>query len=222
MSFTTTLWSAIGPLRRAILSHPFLAELADGSLPMATFQHYIQQDSLYLAEFARVLALAAARAPDAEARAEFAGGARVAVDVEAALHQSFFRQFGISAATHAPAEPTPTCLAYSHYLLGVAASRSYEETIAAVLPCFWIYWEVGVALKGRALQPNPYAAWLETYADPAFGQATERVRALVDAAAGATTPAVQQAMATAFRTAARYEWMFWDSAYRQESWPVGA
>lgn len=222
MSFSVTVWDAIGPLRRAILSHPFLAELAEGTLPMETFQHYIVQDSLYLADYARVLALAAARAPDAGARSEFSSGAKVAVEVEEALHQTFFKAFGLDPATAHASDPSPACLAYTHYLLGVAATRSYEETVAAVLPCFWIYWDVGLALKARASHPNPYAPWIATYAAPEFGAATERVRAIVDSAAAGTTPALRTAMATAFRTASRYEWMFWDSAYRRERWPVGA
>ena len=82
MSFYAAIWEEVGPLRQAILAQPFLAELAAGTLPPATFQHYILQDSLYLAEYARVLALAAARAPTAAARLEFSDGAKAAVQVE--------------------------------------------------------------------------------------------------------------------------------------------
>jgi thiaminase/transcriptional activator TenA len=63
MSFCKKIWEDVAPLRSAILAQPFLRELADGSLPIASFKHYIVQDSLYLAEYARVLAIAAARAP---------------------------------------------------------------------------------------------------------------------------------------------------------------
>lgn len=220
MGFCDEIWADVAPLRQAILAHPFLAALADGTLTRESFQHYIVQDSLYLAEYARVLAIAAARAPSAAGRLEFSDGAKVAVQVEEGLHQAFFSQFGVSATMAQAVESTPACLGYTSYLASLAATRSYEELIAGILPCFWVYWEVGCAIKPRATSPNPYAPWIDTYADPGFGAATDRVRTLVDEAATATTPALRDAMASAFRNATRYEWMFWDSAWRLEKWPV--
>lgn len=220
MSFCAEIWDEVAPLRQAILAHPFLTELAAGTLPSASFQHYIVQDSLYLAEYARVLAIAAARAPSAAGRLEFSDGAKVAVQVEEGLHQAFFAQFGVRGDMAAAVEPSPACLGYTGYLASLAATRTYEELIAGILPCFWVYWEVGCAIRPQAVSPNPYAPWIDTYAAPEFGEATDRVRALVDAAAEAASPAVRDAMAQAFRVATRYEWMFWDSAYRREVWPI--
>lgn len=220
MSFSQTVWEDVAPLRRAIHDHPFLNELAAGTLAPESFRHYILQDSLYLAEYSRALALAAARAPTASGRLEFSDGAKVAVQVEEALHQAFFAQFGVTAEIAAASEPTPACLAYTSYLSALAATRSYEELIAGILPCFWVYWEVGCDVKPRAVSPNRYAAWIDTYAAPAFGEATDRVRALVDEAAGNATQATRDAMVIAFRNATRFEWMFWDSAWRVEAWPV--
>lgn len=220
MGFCAEIWDEVASLRRAILAHPFLSELAAGTLPPSSFQHYILQDSLYLAEYARVLAIAAARAPDAAGRLEFSDGAKVAVQVEEGLHQAFFAQFGVSADMAATVERSPACLGYTGYLASLAATRTYEELIAGLLPCFWVYWDVGCAIRPQAVSPNPYAPWIDTYAAPEFGEATDRVRTLVDAAAEATSPAVRDAMAQAFRVATRYEWMFWDSAYRREAWPI--
>ncbi len=217
MSFCDTLWTDIAPLRANIRAHPFLTDLAAGTLPREAFQQYIQQDSLYLAEYARVLAIAAARAPDAAARLEFSGGASVAVQVEQALHQNFFSQFDI-APGHA--EASPTCLNYTGYLITLAATRTYEELVAAILPCFWIYWEVGCEVKLRSAAHNPYAAWIETYADPSFGDATTRVKNIVDAAAASATSATRADMARAFTMAARFEYLFWDSAYKRETWQL--
>ncbi len=216
MSFCETIWTEIAPLRAKIRAHPFLAELAAGTLPRQTFRHYILQDSLYLADYARVLAIASARAPDSAARLEFSGGASVAVQVEQALHQNFFSQFDISAA----AEASPTCLNYTGYLMTLAATRTYEELVAAILPCFWIYWEVGCDVKPRSVTNNPYAAWIDTYADPSFGDATTRVKNIVDAAAESTTAATRTDMARAFTMAARFEYLFWDSAHKREGWPI--
>lgn len=188
MSFCDAIWDEVAPLRRSILAHPFLAELAGGTLEAESFRHYIVQDSLYLAEYARVLAIAAARAPTAAGRLEFSDGAKVAVQVEEALHQAFFARFGVTAQMAQDSEATPACLGYTGYLATLAATRSYEELIAGILPCFWVYWEVGCDIKPRAASPNPYAAWIDTYAAPSFGEATARVRALVDEAAANAAP----------------------------------
>lgn len=220
MGFCDAMWDEIAPIRCAILAQPFLAELADGTLSSARFQHYIVQDSLYLSEYARVLAIAAARAPTTAGRLEFSDGAKVAVQVEAILHQSFFARFGVTSEMVALSEPTPVCLGYTSYLAGLAATRSYEELIAGILPCFSVYWEVGCHIRQIAASPNAYEPWVNTYADPAFGEATDRVRDLVDLAASDASATTIAAMAKAFRTATRYEWMFWDSAYRQADWPV--
>ena len=220
MGFCDEIWADVAPLRQAILTQPFLEELAQGTLPPESFRHYIVQDSLYLAEYARVLAIAAARVPTATGRLEFSDGAKVAVQVEEALHQAFFAQFGVTPDMARASAPSPACQNYTGYLMTLAATRSYEELIAGILPCFWVYWEVGCAIKPRAASPNPYAPWIDTYADPGFGEATARVRALVDQAAETAPALLRDAMAQAFRMATRYEWMFWDSAYRRESWPI--
>ncbi len=213
MSFCAEAWEKIAPIRAAIHAHPFLTQLADGSLPRAVFQHYIVQDSHYLADYARVLALVSARAPDAAARAEFSDGAKVTLQVEAALHQNFFAEYGVTQAM----PPTPVCTGYASYLIKLATTRSYEEAVAGLLPCFWIYWDVGQAMAPRAGENNPYTSWIATYVDPDFAAATTRIKAIVDAAA---TPAARPAMLEAFETAARFEWMFWDAAWQQQGWPV--
>jgi thiaminase (transcriptional activator TenA) len=213
MGFCDEAWQHIAPIRAAIHAHPFLNGLADGTLPRPVFQHYIMQDSHYLADYARMLDLVSARTPDAAARQEFSDGAKVAVQVEAALHQSFFAEYGVQKV----APPSPTCTAYSSYLIKLATTCSYEEAISGLLPCFWIYWDVGQMIVPRAGSKNPYASWIATYADPDFGAATARVKAIVEAAA---MPAARPAMLAAFETAARYEWMFWNAAWQGEKWPI--
>lgn len=117
--------------------------------------------------------------------------------------------------------PSPACQNYTGYLVTLAASRSYEELTVGVLPCFWVDWEVGCTIKPRAASPNPYAPRIETYADAGFGEATDWARALLMRRQKLPPPiALRAAMAHAFRMATRFERMFWDSAYRRESWPI--
>jgi thiaminase/transcriptional activator TenA len=48
---------------QAIKDHPFNKELANGSLNIEKFAYYIEQDTLYLRDFARSLAIIASKAP---------------------------------------------------------------------------------------------------------------------------------------------------------------
>jgi thiaminase (transcriptional activator TenA) len=220
MRFSADAWQRIAPLYAAILELPFNRELAAGTLSRERFTFYMLQDALYLSHFGKALAVTAARAPDADALIQFAGSAREAVVVERALHEGFFRDFGITGEQAAATEPSPTCAHYTHYLVALAHNAPYEVAVAALLPCFWIYWEVGKHLLTIAQPDNPYQAWIDTYADDTFATGVRRVIAISDQIAAAATPAIQSRMHQAFRRASQLEWMFWDSAYRREAWPL--
>src|SRR5271166_966779 len=137
-------------LRTAIHKLPFNIELAAGSLRRERFRHYITQDALYLGQFSRALALAAAKAPDSETLRDFAQSAVSAVSVERSLHEHYLRAFGVDPAVLAAAEPAPDCLAYTSFLLATAYHEPWEVLVAALLPCFWIYWDVGCEIANIA------------------------------------------------------------------------
>jgi thiaminase/transcriptional activator TenA len=220
MAFTDELWDAIEPIYGEILRHPFLTGLTDGSLARESFQFYAVQDALYLREFARGLSLAGARAPRDEWIIMFDEHAAEALRVERALHEGFFREFGLSPEDVATTPLAPTNLAYTSYLLAVAYGRPFHEAIAALLPCYWIYWEVGKTLE-RAGSPNAlYARWIGTYASEGFGAVVRSVLGATDAVAASLGSAEREAMRRHFVTTSRYEWMFWEMGYRCERWPV--
>lgn len=218
--FSQSAWRANAALYETIRTMPFNAELAAGTLTVGRFRHYILQDAHYLVGFGRALALAAAKAPDPDGIVLFARAAEEAVVVERALHEGFFRAFGIAPETFAGTPLSPACDHYLSYLLATAHAEPYEVLVAALLPCFWIYREVGRDILTRARPDNPYRAWIDTYGGEAFSAAVDRVIAATDAAAAGVAPGLLARMHRAFTHAARLEWMFWDGAYRQAGWPV--
>lgn len=220
MRFSQQVWEAAGGLRAAMRDMPFNVELAAGTLPRSTFQQYMTQDALYLEGFGRALALAAAKAPGPEEVMALADAAKTAIVVERALHSGYLEQFGVSAEALAAAEPGPACQAYVDFLLARAASGSYGELIAAVLPCFWVYREVGLHVAARTVAENFYQGWIDTYADASFGEAVARMITLVDAAAEQAGEAERGRMRANFLRCCQYEWKFWDAAYRCETWPI--
>ena len=218
MSFTDDLWQQIKPVYDSILQHPFLKQLADGTLSRDRFVFYMKQDALYLQEFSKALAIAGGRAPSTEQMLFYVNSAHTCAVVERALHESYFRDFGVTLDT----DRAPANFAYSSYLLAQAATNSYRVAIAALLPCFWIYREVGDALvtaSTAALYTNPYAKWLETYSSEEFSASVDKAIRFVDEAAAEANDRERAEMAQAFEYCARLEWLFWDAAWRQETWP---
>ena len=219
-TFSEQAWSQTSGLYQRILDLPFNRELAAGTLSQERFRFYMIQDALYLAQYARALAVASAKAPDMEEIRFFAKSAETVVVVERALHGGFFEKFGVDPDAAAQAEPSPSCLGYTNFLLGVALQGSYAELTAAVLPCFWIYWEVGKHIAGIAAGDNPYQAWIDTYAGDEFGNAVKTAIAITDRTADAASTSERKKMMRAYSRCAQFEWMFWDSAYKLEGWPV--
>ncbi|WP_026360489.1 thiaminase II [Amycolatopsis nigrescens] len=220
--FSHQAWQHTVKLQQAVLEHPFNEELAAGSLSRERFQFYLAQDARYLVGFGRALAVAAARAPDPGDLTFFAGAARESVVVERALHEGYFERFGLNESDLAAIETSPTCLGYTSYLLAVAQTEGYPELIAALLPCFWVYQHVGedILRRQRPGVENPYRAWIDTYADEEFAASVRTCRQAVDRAAAAADEATRHRMLAAFTRASEYEWLFWDSAYRLETWPT--
>ena len=218
--FRDRMWAAMEPIFARILAHPFLAGLADGSLPRESFRHYVVQDALYLVDYARALALCAARAPDTDGILLFSKNAASAIEVERALHAEFFGEFGLSMDEVRATPMAPTNRAYCSYLLAACYGGSFAEGLGAILPCFWIYREVGRALLERG-SPDPlFRRWIDTYGGEEYGGVVEEVLALTNRIGARVGSAERARMAEHFVQTSRYEWMFWDMGYRRETWPV--
>ncbi|TLV00990.1 thiaminase II [Dyadobacter luticola] len=216
MKFTDLLWANALPIYEQIQLHPFNQELKEGTLPLEKFKFYIYQDSLYLADFAKALAVTGAKSGNSHELLDFLGFAQNAILVERALHLSYFKEYNIE---HA-GEKAPGCFAYTNYLMSVSAFESYEVAVAALLPCFWIYKKVGDYIYANQISPNPYQNWINAYSGEEFGHSVQKALDICDRLAESATDNVRQKMIEAYLTASRLEYVFWDSAYQLEQWAV--
>ncbi|UJP10668.1 bifunctional hydroxymethylpyrimidine kinase/phosphomethylpyrimidine kinase [Microbacterium sp. KUDC0406] len=204
-------WQRIAGIRHGIDGLPFIRALADGTLPRDAFLFYLAQDALYLREYARVLAAASGLAPTPEEQAFWAQGAQGAIAGELELHASWLNPGDGVAEIMFASEAGPVTTAYLDHLRATAFGGDYAELIAAVLPCYWLYADLGQRLGAGdlgayALDPgHPYASWLTTYADPAFADANRRAIAIVTAAAADVGPEKRARMYSAFERAAQLE-----------------
>lgn len=219
--FSLQAWKNIDRIYQAILKMPFIKELETGSLDKQVFQQYIIQDGIYLGEFARVLAIVSAKAPQPDVQLQFANSVAEAIVVERSLHENFFAEFGIEVLDALATEPSPSCLNYTNFLIATACQHSFAVTVAAVLPCFWIYLEVGKHIYQQAnSKANPYQKWIDTYVDENFEASVNYVIQVADEEAKKASVAELELMNRVFYRASQFEWMFWDSAYKLEKWEI--
>ncbi len=219
-SWSRRLWADIESTFAAILAHPFLTGLTDGGLDEAAFAQYVAQDVHYLRDYARALAIVGAKAPTLEGTAMFARHAAEVFDVELALHSTLLPELGLDPSQLSAMPPTPTTQAYTSYLLATTYGGSFADGLAAVLPCYWIYAEVGAALLARGSSDPRYQRWIDSYGGDEFAATVGQVLELADRTGPTLTAAEETAARAHFATTARYEWMFFDAAYRREQWPV--
>lgn len=180
----------------------------------------VHQDYVYLIEYSRMFALGAAHAPDLERMGRFATLLHETINTEMDLHRSYAAEFGIDEAELSETEPTPTTRAYTDFLVR-AGYEGFGETVAALLPCMWGFNVTGKRLDARGRPDDErYAQWIEMYAGEEFTELTEWCKDLVNRIAADASPAERETYRDLFLTSARYEYMFWDAAWREEEWPV--
>jgi thiaminase/transcriptional activator TenA len=214
--FTDDLWAEAQPIWQAIVAHPFLAEIRAGTLPIGSFQYYVAQDYHYLEAYARTVATALAKAPTPELLGAIAR--RVLTPIERPLHERLFALAGLDPAAVESVPISPTNLAYQNHMLAVSARGGLAEAAAALLPCPWTYHELG---EHVGLVDHPvYGPWSQFYAEGLLAESTRAWRAFVDEEAAEAGPRTREAMRRVFLRSMRYEWMFWDMAYRREAWPI--
>ncbi len=200
--------------------HPFVRGIGDGTLDPDRFGFWLRQDYLFLHDYARTFALAAARSPDLSTMSRFSRLLHETLENELELHRSYVAGFGITVADLEREQKAPTTQGYTDFLVRTGATGDFAEILAALLPCMWGYSEVGQVLEGRGRPSEPrYATWIATYADPGFAELAGWCRELLDQHAANLGPAALGRVSQAFMTSSRYELAFWDMAWRGEDWP---
>lgn len=224
MRFTEHLRRQTAGLRRQVLQHPFVTGIGDGTLPLEAFRFYMCQDYVFLIDYSRVLALAVAKAGDLETMGRFAELLHETLNTEMDLHRGFAAKFGISPDELEATQAAPGTRAYTQHLLTVAYSGDLADITAAILPCMWDYSDIGQTLAaqgaaGEAPQPL-YDEWIQLYAAPEFAALAAWLRDLLDRFGSGAGTNQRTRLGGLFTDSCRYEYLFWDMAYRQEDWPL--
>jgi len=215
------LRESVLPLWQRQLEHPFVVALGNGSLPRANFEFYIRQDALFLDELTKTFAYAATKTTRHDEMEQFGKFLLNTLLVEAELHRRYGERFGLTAGEMAATRMAPTNYAYTRHLLFISATGTLPELLTAILPCAWIYAEVGRHLVGNTppTPDHPFADWLATYASPDFDAVGTWIRERLDALAASPCPEEEARLHEIFLVSTRYEWLFWEMAWRLEEWP---
>jgi len=212
MTLTASLVGNVRPIWDRQLQHPFVQALGDGTLPRENFEFYVLQDALFLDTLARTFGYAATLTPDRSEIERFGELLLGTIGDEQALHRAYANQFGL----------TSEQMAATRHLLSTAATGTLPELLSAILPCFWIYAEVGrhFTSLGPPPETHPYRDWLATYGSPEFEETAAWLRAALDRRADDLSATALQRLHGIFLISSRYEYMFWDMAWRRDEWPI--
>jgi len=211
-SFADRLCTAARPQLELQLAHPVVRGIGAGTLDEERFRRWLAQDYLFLLDYVRLFALAAARAPDGATLGRLVDLAHATFHDELSLHRAYAARFGMSEQELETAAKSPVCAAYTDFLLRTAATGDFAEIVAALLPCMWGYSEIGRALAAAGPPAEPrYRQWVQTYADPAFAELAAWCAELLDRVAAGLPPGRLAACERAFRTSLDHELAFWDA-----------
>ncbi|SEH42515.1 thiaminase /4-amino-5-aminomethyl-2-methylpyrimidine deaminase [Halopenitus malekzadehii] len=221
MSFTDECAPQADAYWSSILDHPMVRQLGEGTLDEAPFRYWVRQDYVYLQEYARVFALGAAKAPDLDRMGTFAELLESTVTTEMDLHRSYAADLSIDEADLEETDPSPTTRAYTDFLVRTASHGTVGDLVAALLPCMWGFNETAKRLAADGTpEHDQYAAWIEMYAGEEFTELTEWCKTLLDDVAADASASDRERYRKRFATSAQYEYLFWDAAWKRETWPL--
>ena len=219
--FTERLRQKAAGIWEAQHQHPFVRGIGDGTLDLERFKFWLRQDYVFLIEYARLLALGVARSPDLETMTRFATLLQETVETEMNLHRAYAAEFEISREQLEREPAAPTTRGYTDFLLRAAATGDFAELVAALLPCMWAFSEIGQRLAAQsAPRDKRYDKWIAMYSSGEFSQLALWCRDLLDNLAAGLPERALQKLEAAFLTSSRYEWQFWEMAWKMEPWQI--
>ena len=218
MAIADELRKADSSLWERMVTHPFVVELGDGSLPLEKFRRYFLQDYLFLKVLAKVVGTAVARAPSLEAARPLSPFLDTLLNAESTRFFRAFQELGVPSNEYLNAEFLPTTQAMASFMLTTAHQGSFEDILALLLVTEWTYndWATRLAQAGKHPPQRVYQEWIDIHAAQELGDFVAGLKRHLDAA---VTPQTLPQVRDLFRTTLRYEYLFWEMAYHGEAWP---
>lgn len=216
MLLTDYLFEGSRDIWEAYLEHPFLVELAKGSLDKEKFKDYLIQDYLYLKEYAKVFCMAVVKSKTLKEMKTFYEGVDGIINDETATHITYLKEFGVDIDKLENYEYHITNESYTSYMKGIAMTGSVQEIAATILPCTWSYSFIGKQLKDKYkdyLEDNFFKSWIDAYSCEAYTEFTNLWIDFTNELCKDINESEKNRLKTIFRKSSIYELNFWNMAY---------
>ncbi len=220
--FTEIARKEAAPYWEESFVHPFVQAIGDGTLSPEIFRFYLLQDRYYLEHFSKLYQLIADQTTDQEVKALLRENAENLRLGEIAVREDFFNELNITEKEIAETPIAPTAYHYVSHMYRQLIDGTPNAAFAGMLPCAWLYQEIGVRLI-QSGSPNPlYQRWIETYSGEEAAQGILKERAVLDRLYETSGKDEQQQMVEAFVISSRMEYAFWEMAMKLEGWKFNA
>ncbi|MDQ0223377.1 thiaminase II [Streptococcus moroccensis] len=200
--------------------HPFIKELQAGTLSSEIFRYYLLQDRYYLEHFSKIYQIIAERTDNPVIKELMAENSRHLAEGEAMIREAFFKDLGITDEEVAETPIAPTADHYVAHMYRQLAEGSLAVACASLLPCPWLYHEIGLLLKPEGSPVPIYQQFIDTYAGEDSKENIAYECQVLDQLYEKASPEEQEAMLAAFYRSSQLEYLFWEMAYTLEQWPL--
>lgn len=221
-NFTDQIHQVAAPLWQKSFEHPFIQEIQSGELPADVFRYYLIQDHYYLSEFGKLHEMIADQVDDQHGKEFLLAGAQELKDGEIAVRKGFFEQLGITPDEVKNTPIAPTAYNYVNHMYAELYRGTPQQAIAGLLPCYWLYNQIGQHLIASGSPEDLYQKWIETYDSDDYTNSVDQMIALTNQAASQSDEAVRARMQTSFVRSSAYELAFWQMAMDKQNWKVSA
>jgi thiaminase/transcriptional activator TenA len=214
MNFATEQLERIAPLWNRMLTHRFLLETRDGTIPFDTFARWMRQDYLFVEAAIPFIGALIPKAPPEHWPTHSGVIAMLQKELE------LFRERATAAGVDMGGiEPTFINHAYIQFLMATAYRNSYAEVFTVLYTAEKAYHDSWSVVKRGIGRDSVWYPFVENWAGDAFARYVAHLEAELDELAAAAGDAERARMAELFETTTRYEIAFWEMAVTDEDWP---
>lgn len=221
-TFTEKVRQLADPYWAGSFQHPFITELQAGTLSPAAFRYYLLQDRYYLEHFGKLYQLIAQQTTDPEVKALMIENAENLLLGEVAIREGFFQELQITEEEITATPVAPTAYHYVSHMYRQLTEGTTAAAVAGMLPCAWLYQEIGCRLVAEGSPQPLYQRWIETYAGEEAAAHIQREREILDRLYETADEMEKAQMIDAFLISSQMEYLFWEMAMTLEKWPEGA
>ena len=216
VKLSQTLYARAEKIWPRYLSHPFVTQMADGTLPLEKFRYYMLQDYLYLRDYVKIFAAIIQKADDFEQIRFLSEELADTIGETFRTHSPYMKRLGITEDEIRSARTHIDNNAYTHYMLWEAQAGDVLTGLVTLLNCSWSYAYVAEKIVNRcpeALHNEHYGAWFAGYVSESYRRTNQMLIDRIDALSGSIDDKTTAYLCEIFEKCCYFDLRFWDTVY---------